>query len=319
MSLLERVRVVEDARERQDEERVALGLESLRAAVGELVPLDRVALIASDSPERARNEIRAACRRLSTREPWKALAPNVFREMVEGLVSAVFGLGPLDELIADETVTEIMVNGMSSVYVERDGRLSRAGVSFESDEQVRTLIDRILGPLGRRVDESSPMASARLPQGHRVNAVLPPLSLDGPLLTIRAFARRVMTLSELRERGSFDETVERFLVWAIASRRSIAVSGGTGSGKTTLLNALSCHISHEERVITIEDAAELKFDEHPHVVRLEARPPNAEGTGEVTIRELVVNALRMRPDRIIVGECRSEEAIDMLQAMKKGY
>lgn len=319
MSLLEWVRVAEDAREQQDDERVATGLESLRMAVGELVPLDRVALIAVDSPERARNEIRAACRRLSTRDPWKALAPAVFRDLVEGLISTVFGLGPLEDLIADETVTEIMVNGTDSVYIERDGRLSRASVSFESDEQVRALIDRILGPLGRRVDESSPMASARLPQGHRVNVVLPPLSLNGPLLTIRAFTRRVMTLAELKARGSFDETVEQFLIWAVGSRRSIAVSGGTGSGKTTLLNALSCHISHEERVITIEDAAELKFDEHPHVVRLEARAPNAEGTGEVTIRELVVNALRMRPDRIIVGECRSDEAIDMLQAMKKRY
>ena len=235
MSLLEWVRVAEDAREQQDDERVATGLESLRMAVGELVPLDRVALIAVDSPERARNEIRAACRRLSTRDPWKALAPAVFRDLVEGLISTVFGLGPLEDLIADETVTEIMVNGTDSVYIERDGRLSRASVSFESDEQVRALIDRILGPLGRRVDESSPMASARLPQGHRVNVVLPPLSLNGPLLTIRAFTRRVMTLAELKARGSFDETVEQFLIWAVGSRRSIAVSGGTGSGKTTLI------------------------------------------------------------------------------------
>ena len=153
----------------------------------------------------------------------------MFRDLVEGLISTVFGLGPLEDLIADETVTEIMVNGTDSVYIERDGRLSRASVSFESDEQVRALIDRILGPLARRVDESSPMASARLPQGHRVNAVLPPLSLNGPLLTIRAFTRRVMTLAELKARGSFDETVEQFLIWAVGSRRSIAVSGGTGS------------------------------------------------------------------------------------------
>jgi Flp pilus assembly protein, ATPase CpaF len=239
--------------------------------------------------------------------------------LVEGLIGTVFGLGPLEDFIADESVTEIMVNGTASVYIERDGRLTPADVSFESDEQVRALIDRILGPLGRRIDESSPMVSARLPQGHRVNAVLPPLAVDGPLLTIRSFTRRVMTLSELRGRGSFDETVERFLVWAVAARKSVAVCGGTGSGKTTLLNALSCHISPKERIITIEDAAELKFDEHPHVVRLEARPANAEGAGEVTIRELVVNALRMRPDRIIVGECRSDEAVDMLQAMNTGH
>lgn len=319
MSLLERVRVAESAREQIDSERTALGLESLRSAVGELIPLDRIALIAGDNPERARNEIRAACRRLSTREPWRSLEAAVFRDLVEGLIGTVFGLGPLEDFIADESVTEIMVNGTASVYIERDGRLTPADVSFESDEQVRALIDRILGPLGRRIDESSPMVSARLPQGHRVNAVLPPLAVDGPLLTIRSFTRRVMTLSELRGRGSFDETVERFLVWAVAARKSVAVCGGTGSGKTTLLNALSCHISPKERIITIEDAAELKFDEHPHVVRLEARPANAEGAGEVTIRELVVNALRMRPDRIIVGECRSDEAVDMLQAMNTGH
>ena len=243
----------------------------------------------------------------------------MFKELVEGLLATVFGLGPLDELIRDEAVTEIMVNGTRSVFIEREGRLRAVDVRFESDDQVRALIDRILGPLGRRIDESSPLVSARLPQGHRVHAIIPPLAIDGPHLTIRSFTRRVMSLAELRERNSFDATVEQFLVWAVKARKSIAVSGGTGSGKTTLLNALSGHISPDERVITIEDAAELKFDEHPHVVRLEARGRNAEGVGEVTIRELVVNALRMRPDRIIVGECRSDEAIDMLQAMNTGH
>ena len=319
MSFLERVQAIEDLRQSDDEDRQIVGLEMLRGAVGELIPLDRVALMMGDSPERARNEIRAACRRLASREPWCELDAPAFRDLVEGLISTVFGLGPLEDLIADESITEIMVNGTKSVYIERDGRLQPVDVAFESDEQVRALIDRILGPLGRRIDESSPMASARLPQGHRVNAVLPPLSLDGPLLTIRSFTRRVMSLAELRERGSFDETVERFLIWAVAARKSVAVSGGTGSGKTTLLNALSYHIAPTERIITIEDAAELKFTEHPHVVRLEARAANAEGTGEVTIRELVVNALRMRPDRIIVGECRAAEAIDMLQAMNTGH
>lgn len=319
MTLLERVQIAEQAQQGPREDRQGLGLMALRAAVGELVPLDGLACIVVDSPERARNEIRAACRRLSAQEPWASLAPSLFGELTEQLIATVFGLGPLEKLVSDESVTEIMVNGTRSVYIEREGRLRLTDITFESDEQVRSLIDRILGPLGRRVDESSPLVSARLPQGHRVHVVVPPLAIDGPHLTIRSFTRRAMTLSELRDRRSFDGTVEQFLLWAVQSRRSIAVSGGTGSGKTTLLNALSCHISPEERIITIEDSAELKFDAHPHVVRLEARDRNAEGVGEVTIRELVVNALRMRPDRIIVGECRSDEAIDMLQAMNTGH
>ncbi|MEY8460307.1 CpaF family protein [Eggerthellaceae bacterium 24-137] len=319
MSLLDRVRAVEDEHRDEDEGRARVGIEALRVAVGEIVPLDRVAVMADESPERARNEIRAACRRIATREPWRELKPLVFRELVDGLIDTVFGLGPLDVLIRDETVTEIMVNGTNSVYIERQGRLERTAVQFESDDQVRALIDRILGPLGRRIDESSPLVSARLPQGHRVHAVVPPLAIDGPCLTIRSFTRKALSLSQLRRLGSFDGAVEQFLVWAVGARKSMAVAGGTGSGKTTLLNALSFHISFGERIITIEDAAELKFDEHPHVIRLEARAANAEGVGEVSIRELVANALRMRPDRIIVGECRSEEAIDMLQAMNTGH
>lgn len=163
------------------------------------------------------------------------------------------------------------------------------------------------------------MVNARLPEGHRVHVIIPPLALDGPVMTVRKFAKRVMTLGDMVERGSFDERMRTFLVWAVRARKSIAVSGGTGSGKTTLLNALSCELSPEERIITIEDSAELRFLEHPHVVRLEARPRNAEGTGEVTIRDLVTNALRMRPDRIVVGECRGAEALDMLQAMNTGH
>lgn len=319
MSLLERVQAIEDERRGEDDGRVRIGIETLRSAVGEIVPLDRVAAMADESPERARNEVRAACRRAAMHDPWRTLDPLVFRGLVNGLIDTIFGFGPLDALIHDEAVTEIMVNGTHSVYVERNGRLELASVKFESDDQVRALIDRILGPLGRRIDESSPLVSARLPQGHRVHAVVPPLAIDGPCLTIRSFTRKPLSLVQLRNLGSFDETVEQFLVWAVSARKSMAVAGGTGSGKTTLLNALSFHISFGERIITIEDAAELKFDEHPHVVRLEARAANAEGTGEVTIRELVANALRMRPDRIIVGECRSEEAIDMLQAMNTGH
>ena len=186
-------------------------------------------------------------------------------------------------------------------------------------DQLRALIDRVLGPLGRRIDEASPMVNARLPEGHRVHVIIPPLALDGPVMTVRKFAKRVMTLDDMVATGSFDEAMRTFLVWAVRARKSIAVSGGTGSGKTTLLNALSCELPPSERIITIEDSAELRFLEHPHVVRLEARPRNAEGTGEVTIRDLVINALRMRPDRIVVGECRGAEALDMLQAMNTGH
>lgn len=319
MTFLERVEAAEGGRRLQDARREEAGLEALRQAVAELVPLDRLAVIVGESPERARNELRSACRRLRTRAPWSSQDDEAFRALVDNLIDTVFGFGPLEGLIADESITEIMVNGSRSVFIERGGCLQTVPVVFESDEQVRALIDRILGPLGRRIDESSPLASARLPQGHRVHAVIPPLAIDGPHLTIRSFRRRILTLDELRQRGSFDETVQQFLIWAVRARKSLAVAGGTGSGKTTLLNALSCYISDGERIITIEDAAELKFDEHPHVVRLEARGRNAEGEGEVTIRELVVNALRMRPDRIIVGECRSDEAIDMLQAMNTGH
>jgi pilus assembly protein CpaF len=185
--------------------------------------------------------------------------------------------------------------------------------------ELRALIDRILGPLGRRIDEASPMVNARLPQGHRVNVVVPPIAIDGPYVTIRKFSQHVITLDEMVSSGSIDESLKTFLIWAVRARKSIAVCGGTGSGKTTLLNALSCVIPDDERIVTIEDSAELRFHTHPDVARLEARPQNAEGTGEVTIRQLVINALRMRPDRIIVGECRGAEALDMLTAMNTGH
>lgn len=181
------------------------------------------------------------------------------------------------------------------------------------------MIDKIVAPLGRRVDESSPMVNARLAEGHRVNAVIPPLALDGPVVTIRKFRAHAFSLEEMRELGSFDEQVDALLRWSVLRRCNIAVSGGTGSGKTTLLNALSASIPFDERIVTIEDSAELRFNEHPHVVRLESRQRNAEGTGEVPIRELVINSLRMRPDRIVVGECRGAEALDMLQAMSTGH
>lgn len=294
-------------------------LEDLRKGVRRLVPVDHLARIARKNPNQAQNEIRSACRAVFEEDAWAQLKDEEKSRLVDDLIDAVFGFGVIEDLIADESVTEIMVNGPSSVYVERGGKIQETQRRFASESELRTLIDRILGPLGRRIDESSPMVNARLPQGHRVNVVVPPISLDGPVMTIRKFTEHVMTLEEMRDSGSLDEQLVCFLTWAVRMRKSIAVSGGTGSGKTTLLNALSSKIAFEERIVTIEDSAELRFLEHPHVVRLEARAKNSEGSGEVTIRDLVMNSLRMRPDRIVVGECRGAEALDMLQAMNTGH
>lgn len=319
MTLLERVQRAGNGKEPRDGLREAPGLDALKEQVQALVSADEVAAMQMENPGRARNEVRSACRRVFEGPEWSAASAERRARLEDELVDAVFGFGPLEGLLADDAVTEIMVNGPRNVFFERDGRLFRSDRAFSDEGQLRALVDRVLGPLGRRIDESSPMVNARLPQGHRVHVVIPPLALDGPVLTIRKFARRVMTLEDMEAGGSFDEAMRTFLTWAVRARRSVAVSGGTGSGKTTLLNALSCVIPHQERIITIEDSAELRFLEHPHVVRLEARPRNAEGSGEVTIRDLVTNALRMRPDRIVVGECRGAEALDMLQAMKKRH
>ncbi len=319
MTLIERVEAAGNGRRKETAHSREALLERLRWQVEKTVSADALASIMAENPERARNEVRSACKQAYEGAEWAGVPADVRSQLTEELVDSVFGLGPLESLLADEGVTEVMVNGSKSIYYERDGVLHRSGLSFADDDQVRALIDRIISPLGRRIDEASPMVSARLPQGHRVHAVIPPLALDGPLLTVRTFTRRVMTLDDMMEKGSLDASVKQFLVWAIAARKNVAVSGGTGSGKTTLLNALSCHIPPAERIITIEDSAELRFLDHPHVVRLEARPRNAEGTGEVTIRDLVINALRMRPDRIVVGECRGGEALDMLQAMSTGH
>ena len=294
-------------------------LAELRVKVGGILSATEAAQLISRNPRQARNEIRQACERVIKEEPWLVREQTSSDEVIERYLDEVFGLGPLEEMLEDEGITEIMVNGSKSLYFERDGRLYAADHPFSNDSQVYSLIDRIIGPLGRRIDEASPMVNARLEEGHRVNAIIPPLAIDGPAVTIRKFRSHAFSLVEMRELGSFDLLIERLLEWAVLRRCNIAVSGGTGSGKTTLLNALSALIPPDERIVTIEDSAELRFTEHPHVVRLEARPKNSEGRGEVTIRDLVVNSLRMRPDRIVVGECRGAEALDMLQAMSTGH
>ena len=239
-------------------------------------------------------------------------------ELVTRIAERAFGLGPLEPLLADPGVDEIMVSGVAPVWVERGGRLEATSVRFESEAALRDAIERILAPLGRRVDEAEPLADARLPDGSRVNVVLPPLALDGPALTIRRFRRRGFAPEELVANGTVTRPLLELLRRAVRARATILVCGGTGSGKTTTLNVLSAFVGEDERVVTIEDAAELRLRQ-PHVVRLEARPPNLEGRGEVTIRRLVRNALRMRPDRIIVGEVRGAEALDMLTALSTGH
>ncbi len=296
-----------------------LTVTELRRDMKEMAALDAIASMLVDKPQSARNELRAACRKVLASRKWDALSGEEKRRLTDQLIDVVFGMGPIETLIEDENVTEIMINGANSIFIEREGRIVPSKATFESDEQVRVLIDRIIGPLGRRIDESSPMVNARLPQGHRVHAVIPPITPDGPHLTIRAFGRRSITLGEMASAESISTGLACFLSWLVRLRKNVVVSGGTGSGKTTLLNALSHLISPGERVITIEDSAELRLAKGAHVVRMEARPRNAEGSGEVTIRDLVINALRMRPDRIIVGECRGAEAWDMLQAMNTGH
>jgi pilus assembly protein CpaF len=239
-------------------------------------------------------------------------------ELCERVLLLANGLGPLEPLLSDASVDEVMVNGPGEVYVERRGRIERTGVAFGGEAELMHAIERVLAPLGRRVDEAAPLCDARLPDGSRVNVVIPPLALSGPCLTVRRFRREGFSLRELVARGTLPGEVAELLALCVAARASVLVSGGTGSGKTTTLNALSGAIPGEERIVTIEDAAELRLRQR-HVVRLEARPANLEGRGEVTIRQLVVNALRMRPDRIVVGEVRGAEALDMLQALNTGH
>jgi pilus assembly protein CpaF len=268
---------------------------------------------AADGPAEAHERIRA----LVDREA--ALLDEAARAHLVALVAErSFGLGPLEPLLRDPAVEEVMVNGPGAVWVERAGRVERAGVAFASEDELRHAIERILAPLGRRVDEAEPLCDARLPDGSRVNVVIPPLAVDGPVLTIRRFRARGLSPDELVELGTWTPPLRDVLARAVAGRLNVLVSGGTGSGKTTTLNALSSFIPATERVVTVEDAAELRLQQ-PHVVRLESRPAGLEGRGEVTIRRLVRNALRMRPDRIVVGEVRGPEALDMLSAMATGH
>ncbi len=269
---------------------------------------------AEEVNERAKSTIKEILAQLSVRLPPGVTLAQIERELVQEAI----GLGPLEYLIAMDDISEIMVNGPDHIYVEKDGVIYRTDTAFADNAQVISAIERIVSPLGRRIDESSPMVDARLPDGSRVNAVIPPLALDGPSITIRKFSRRRLEMDDLIRYGSISPAMAEFLKVCVEVRKNILISGGTGSGKTTLLNVLSGFLPSRERIVTIEDAAELQLDQE-HLVRLESRPPNIEGRGEITIRDLVRNSLRMRPDRIVVGECRGGEALDMLQAMNTGH
>jgi pilus assembly protein CpaF len=268
-------------------------------------------------PAAIRQEVRGLIQELCQSEK-ELLSSDDQERLMDEVMDETFGLGPLETLLKDQTICDILVNRFDRIYVERRGRLEKVETRFRDNAHLRRIIDRIVGQVGRRVDETSPMVDARLSDGSRVNAIIPPLALDGPAMSIRRFGTRPLQFEDLLRLGAFPQAVMDFLAAAVQARCNMVVSGGTGGGKTTLLNCLSRYIGAEERVITIEDAAELQLQQ-PHVVRLETRPPNIEAKGEITQRDLVRNCLRMRPDRIIIGECRGAEALDMLQAMNTGH
>jgi pilus assembly protein CpaF len=270
------------------------------------------------STDELRVEATRAAREIISDKDWTFPGGRDEEDIIEEIVAEAIGLGPLEPLLADEAITEVMVNGPDQLYVERAGKLSLEPMRFHDESSLMAIIERIVTPLGRRIDEGSPMVDARLPDGSRVNAIIPPLALNGPTVTIRKFAKRELDMNDLVAYGTLTQEMADFLEVCVAHRRNIVVSGGTGSGKTTTLNILSNFIPEAERIVTIEDAAELRLAQ-THVVSLESRPANVEGKGAVEIRDLVKNALRMRPDRIVVGECRGGEAIDMLQAMNTGH
>jgi pilus assembly protein CpaF len=281
--------------------------------------LDRINLeaLSSMAGERVRTEIRSAVARLVEEEKTPLSLVEKDR-VIEEILDEVFGLGPLEPLLQDPTISDILVTTPKLVYVERGGKLYRTSVEFKDDAHLLRIIEKIVSRVGRRVDESSPLVDARLPDGSRVNAAIPPVAVDGPLLSIRRFGRTAMKGEDLVAKLALTEGMLELLKSCVKARLNILICGGTGSGKTTLLNALSSYIPEDERIVTIEDAAELRLQQ-THVARMETRPANVEGTGAIHIRQLVINALRMRPDRIIVGEVRAEEALDMLQAMNTGH
>ncbi|MDY6919813.1 MAG: ATPase, T2SS/T4P/T4SS family [Pseudomonadota bacterium] len=306
-----------DPRKQESEELVALK-RRIHSLILEYLDLRKRANLQTMSQDELRHEAEKATQEI-IRDHVSRIPEGITRDQLQQqVVAEAVGLGALEPLVNDDHVTEIMVNGPDQIYVEKDGRLTLSESGFTSTQSLLAIIDRIVAPLGRRIDESSPMVDARLPDGSRVNAVIPPLALNGPSITIRKFAKKNLYMSDLIRYGSISEAMGLFLKAAVELKQNIVISGGTGSGKTTLLNILSNFIGPEDRIITIEDAAELKLNQ-PHVVSLESRPPNAEGKGKVSIRDLVINALRMRPDRIVVGECRGGEALDMLQAMNTGH
>ena len=328
MSVLEMVREAEAFSGREvgevDKKRRAEEMRALRDRlkqdlIGRLGLATVATMLGEGDDARARSELSVALDSILNTSGYEDVGSELREKVVRQVVDEVCGLGPIQGLLDDPGVTELMVNGCESLFDEKGGELLEADVSFDSPEQITIAIDRILAPLGRRLDRSSPIVNARLANGDRVNAVARPVAVDGPSVTIRKFTDSIRSLDTLVELGALPAWYAQLLRWAVVCRQGIAVSGGTGSGKTTLLNALSCEIPVGERIVTIEDSAELRFDVHPNVVRLEAQDASIEGRGRVTIRELVKNALRMRPDRIVVGEVRGEECIDMLQAMNTGH
>jgi pilus assembly protein CpaF len=284
---------------------------------GKLVDKLDLSRVSDLEGETLRREIRLVVERLCDTE--NPLLNRMERErLIDEVLDETFGFGPLEVLLKDPTISDILVNGPSKIYVERRGKLEKTDVKFRDNDHLLQIIDRIVSKVGRRVDETSPMVDARLPDGSRVNAIIPPLALDGPSMSIRRFGANPLKLEDLLNYKAFTPEMAMLMEAAIKARLNILISGGTGCGKTTLLNTLSSFIPHDERLVTIEDAAELQLQQD-HIVRLETRPPNIEGKGQITTRDLVRNALRMRPERIIIGECRGAEALDMLQAMNTGH
>ena len=322
MSVLERIRRTAPEPDAGAASAARLGAlrTALRSDLIDRLGLDAIAhMLSTEDTSHVRSELAVTCSAILNDQRYDTLLAEERERLAREVIDGVCGLGPIQPLLDDDSVSEVIVNGPDTIFFEREGRLCRSDATFESTEQVLMAIDRILAPLGRRLDRANPIVNARLSNGDRVNAVADPVAINGPAVTIRKFSNRITSLERLVELGSIPSWYARLLTWAVRSRKDIAVAGGTGSGKTTLLNALSCEIDKGERIVTIEDSAELRFDAHPDVVRLEARDASIEGTGEITIRDLVKNALRLRPDRIVVGEVRSGETIDMLQAMNSGH